>query len=521
MSARDRPARATRPAAAILALGLALFLLADTRADPDLWGHVKFGHDILETRQVARADLYSYRSGEQPWVNHEWLAEAILAATFGLAGPGGLVLLKLGIAALVGAVLIAHLGGPGLGEAIALGGAFGLLWPWLGTVRPQLFTYLLFAVLLVILDRAGGARHSRLWAVPLLFAAWVNLHGGVLAGLAVLLLWSLVRAIGAWAPLPSAGPTRTRIALLALASLGATLLNPYGPGLLLFLLSTATVARPDITEWAPLDLASPFGLTYLAVLALCAVGLRYSRRDRDPLMLVLLACIATAPLLAVRHAPLFGVAAAALAGRHIADAWRTAVAGLAPSLASVRPALVFRRAAQPWRRVWPWALAVTGAVLAAVSLPSFGCVRVLAGDVPSGAVGVLDRSGARGNLAVHFDWGEYAIWRLAPRFKVSVDGRRETVYSAGALEENLRFMQGVGAWDSLLVKRDTQVALVKRDFPSYSLMKLVPGWSPVYEDAQSALFVRADSPDRAALERAAGAVAREPAPACFPGHGSP
>jgi hypothetical protein len=28
-----------------------------------------------------------------------------------------------------------------------------------------------------------------------------------------------------------------------------------------------------------------------------------------------------------------------------------------------------------------------------------------------------------------FDWGEYALWHLGPRLKISMDGRRETIYS--------------------------------------------------------------------------------------------
>ena len=37
--------------------------------------------------------------------------------------------------------------------------------------------------------------------------------------------------------------------------------------------------------------------------------------------------------------------------------------------------------------------------------------------------------GRKGRLAVEFNWGEYAIWHLGPQIRVSIDGRRETVYS--------------------------------------------------------------------------------------------
>jgi hypothetical protein len=33
-----------------------------------------------------------------------------------------------------------------------------------------------------------------------------------------------------------------------------------------------------------------------------------------------------------------------------------------------------------------------------------------------------------------FNWGEYAIWHFGPRLRVSIDGRRETVYSDRVVE---------------------------------------------------------------------------------------
>ena len=45
------------------------------------------------------------------------------------------------------------------------------------------------------------------------------------------------------------------------------------------------------------------------------------------------------------------------------------------------------------------------------------------------AVEFLRASHLRGNVLTFFDWGEYAIWHVSPAIKVSIDGRRETIYS--------------------------------------------------------------------------------------------
>ena len=44
---------------------MALFRLIPTEADPDLWGHLRFGLDTLSTGLIVRADIYSYLSGDQ------------------------------------------------------------------------------------------------------------------------------------------------------------------------------------------------------------------------------------------------------------------------------------------------------------------------------------------------------------------------------------------------------------------------------------------------------------------------
>src|SRR5690242_12276876 len=53
-------------------------LFTHTAADADLWGHLRFGTDLLSTGRFADHDPYSFTS-DQRWVNHEWFAEASTA----------------------------------------------------------------------------------------------------------------------------------------------------------------------------------------------------------------------------------------------------------------------------------------------------------------------------------------------------------------------------------------------------------------------------------------------------------
>ena len=48
-----------------------LVVISFTTADPDLWGHVRFGLDILRDANIHQVDAYSFAS-DRAWVNHEW-----------------------------------------------------------------------------------------------------------------------------------------------------------------------------------------------------------------------------------------------------------------------------------------------------------------------------------------------------------------------------------------------------------------------------------------------------------------
>ena len=113
---------------------------------------------------------------------------------------------------------------------------------------------------------------------------------------------------------------------------------------------------------------------------------------------------------------------------------------------------------------------------------------------------MLQAANVRGNMVTFFDWGEYVIWHLAPAIRVSMDGRRETVYPDEVYRESLSFLHGVGRWDALLERGQPTLALVSRGFAAYNLLKQMSAWRLVMEDDRGALFVLAASEQAARLQ---------------------
>lgn len=481
-----------------LALGLAMLavfalVISANVADPDLWGHVRFGQDIIRLGHIPVDDPYSYTNKGFAWVNHEWIAEILMAWSYNALGVQGLVLLKGVVFLCIIALMALTLRGAGLG--LLSGGIFILIALQLmgsGTVviRPHLATYLFFTVLCFVLRQATLATSKWLWLLPLLFVLWINCHGGFLAGMAILVVWSSIQTIvfiregkrreiaGIWAPVV--------FTLLAL------LVNPYGTGLLAFLLKTATLPRPEIGEWNALPIASEGGLYYLATCVIVLLSLFYTRLKRQPALIVTMAIMMVAPLVALRHLALFTFAVSFFVPEHINDLWRRcsqAVGGYELKQFSWHSKLTIAVAS----------LLAAGFTIFKVAQSS-GKILPMRG-APTAAVNLLSEVKAKGNMVVFFDWGEYVIWHLSPDVKVSLDGRRETAYPIKTYLDSIAFMDGVAAWDNILDKYPSDLVLTTKELACYSLMKLKPGWTLVFEDGNSAIFARNGSDIIAAIQK--------------------
>ena len=47
--------------------------------DPDFWWHLRTGYWMLDHQQLPSRDLFTYTVEGHSWVDHEYLAEVILA----------------------------------------------------------------------------------------------------------------------------------------------------------------------------------------------------------------------------------------------------------------------------------------------------------------------------------------------------------------------------------------------------------------------------------------------------------
>jgi hypothetical protein len=429
---------------ATLALALACaWPLAFNLADPDLWGHIRYGQDWIAAGELPSTATHTYTAVGYPWINHENLFELASAACYNTCGVGGMLIAKCLLGMTIIATMVWIAGKRGVHPLVAWTLMLVVttnLQPFF-PLRPQLLSFACCAVMLVLLDRAFrnwqdhraiDARY--LWGLPLVLAVWTNSHGGFVAGLCIagaylggrIVELLLARRNIAW----------RKVGLLTLAGVAtivATLANPYGWLLHYWLAVSLIEPRPEITEWLAPHPGDPVFWPWLAMLAVIGVSLAASTKRRDWVEIAILLLVVWQSALHLRHIAFVAI----LCGFWIPVHFQSALRRLFPTNAA-----------------WPFGfssairrLAVV-ALLAAIAMQSFALDTRLKdfsidrGQYPVDAVQFIADHNLSGKAIVAFNWSQYALAALAPQITVGFDGRYDTCYPLEVVDMHFDFQLG-------------------------------------------------------------------------------
>jgi hypothetical protein len=121
-------------------------------------------------------------------------------------------------------------------------------------------------------------------------------------------------------------------------------------------------------------------------------------------------------------------------------------------------------------------------------------VRIDPRHAPEAAAVEFLRTRARpARVLVWFNWGQYAIWHLPFGMQVSIDGRRETVYSAALQERHLRFYFDLPGGAALPTELKADYVWLPRWLTAARKLREREDWALVYDGEQSQIFERANS----------------------------
>lgn len=426
------------PACTILILAwLTLFPVVSV----DAHYHLAAGRRILDEGSIPSRGVGSATFGHAPWHDNEWGFQLLVAALADVerdgdgvwvltrSGLGTLIVLRALCLALTLVLLSAQMRRAAvepLTRAVALVLAafltFGNLF-W--AIRPQILSYLGLALVAFLLEVDRGGRRRVAWLVPAVIAAWANIHGAFVIGIALVGTEALGDSLDA-----AFGRERWRRARrlwgVALACVAAACLNPHG--YLQVLHPFLYLLRPEIhrgnVEWSRPDfLHLPLFVLTLVLLAL-ALSARGRARAADWMR-----CLAFTVLLitAIRHLPLAAI---------------VLVPVLASSLGECGRRGGWRGNLEPTGRHWagrPQRVLAAALIAAAVVGLSGAFTRSgarfvtllpriefrPASPMPERGVRLLARAGIDGSIFNGYRFGGFLMFRLYPQERVFMDGRND------------------------------------------------------------------------------------------------
>ncbi len=498
-------------------------------ADPDLWGHVRYGQDAPARWPVApyrdpyvhgdRLPVGQPREHCRAHLRHD-LRLVRRRRPASLQVPGG----------------PQHPGAHGLGcarqgvKAIALSAFLLLIANNLTAffpVRPQVLSFAWCALMLLVFEKAftgwslwlhdkeGVAERAPtdacrwtprqltwLLLVAPIIVLWTNSHGAFVAGVCIAGAYVGGRAIEAiyYRRRQAAGVVLALVGAGVLA-VAATFVNPYGTRLHQWLLASLGSPRPEITEWAAPQQSDPIFWPFVALVGLAIASWAFTHRRRDWVQIAILVLVGWQACSHIRHIAFFAI----LCGFWLAPHVQSAARRLKPDTSR----MPIQRLGTWWRWGFAGALSVAILLQANALYGRLSVLPVYRSAYPVDTFQWMTFKGIHGKLVVSFNWAQYAIAALAPETTVAFDGRFRTCYPQSIVDKSFDFLLGensgrrfrraeAGPVDptAILELESPDLVLVDRQYKhSVEVMqdeaaKADPQWSLLYQDGLAQLWGR-------------------------------
>jgi hypothetical protein len=482
-------------------------------SDGDIGWHIRNGQLIVNLRVLPRTDVFSSTMNGQPWFAWEWLYDAIIGAVYNTTGLNGVVTISVWIIATSFLIAVRMMLRGGGNYIIIL--VLFLLAVSAAMIhalaRPHLVSWLFVVVWFAILDREetepGNTRlRTRLYWLPVLMLAWVNLHGGFLLGFVLLGIYAIAALLSAASRDAVARSIATRrvklLAEISVLSALASLVNPYGYSLHLHIYRYLSnrFLMTHISEFKSPNFHGVAERCFVLLLAISslAVAVSWRRCQRSHILLLLFS--GYTGLHASRNIPisslLLAMITAPLLSLHLqrfAEAQSGSVLRAFASRLHAFSKKTNLTQNQLKGHLWP-ALALIVIAWACLHNGSIGSSHLLNAhfDPRHFPVQAVDRFADEKVTEPVFtqdSWGGYLIYRLFPQTKVVVDDRHD-LYGEYFLREYLKVLHVEPGWQSVLDNWKVNLVVMPRNSPLTAALYSDPLWRAVESDDVATTFQR-------------------------------
>ena len=488
----------------IAILAVSFICLVAKISDPDFFWHLKTGELIWQHSSLPTEDPFAYTSqNHQDGRTHliltgYWFAEVIFYLLYAAGGMLGIVGLRFILVGILIFVMLKRRRGDFLLYMGLLLIFLSSLLKYFPIERPQVFSFLFFAVLLLLLEKVRedaypGKGNWIYFVFPLLMLIWANTHPGFVLGMTAIAVCIVMEGVKFLHPLlrPIKTGAYKRLALIGVLSILISILNPNAYNVFAefklpaFLTSTNTEYLSTLDAFRMFPAYGLGLILYWTVLLMTIFGVIYNIRKVDITELVLLAGTGYFSFTTIRYIPIFLIAALPAASSFFSDGRILKPVRIFVFTVSMISAIFFS-----WNGRSNLANLTSGNWISSAMFPVAGAEFIMKNDL-------------QGNMYNVFNWGGYLIWKLGPEKKVFIDSRELSfpVYrdSLGIDSAASEAIAGMPAWKAILVAYNVNYILTPFSKNGGGVVPLVhtllndPDWLPVFADFNSVIFVR-DSP---------------------------
>lgn len=454
--------------------------LSSNMYSPGLWIHLTTGRWVIENGAFPDLELFSLNPTSEHWVAYSWLFDILVYGLHEIFGLKWHILFASVMALTLAFVLY------GVLDKLSNRVALSVVLTVLGIIamagmlhgRSAIFSYIFMLLELYVLYQAVlWRRHRLLFALPVLFALWANLHIQFIYGLFVYACFTAQAVLDYFDCMDTEEKQRYkrllyRLFIVGFGCLAATLSTPYPLGtyetLFLIIKDSGALSRlsSDLQPPAFRSLDS-FAFLFLVLATTWVIG---RKRIDKPFWLLLF------------------VVAVVLGFRSIRDIWFAVVTGL-PLIAL---AYANTGAAREQPRPNPF-IVIFGLGVIAYAWFAFYDIREtplrqgLAKRLPVDAVEFIAAQDYPGPLYNYYDWGGFLLWNL-PQRKVSIDDRAH-VHGAGYIKHTVHIWNALEEWKNDPELAAAGIIIGPKKLPLSKLLAYDARFKQVYQDNIAVVFI--------------------------------
>ncbi len=469
--------------------------------DPDFFWHLKTGEWISHNSSLPSQDPFLFTSSSSPdtieyfTLTSYWLSQLTFYLLHSTGGAAAIMFLRIIIAGLLVYFLIKRQHGDNtlfLGLLIIFIVSILKVYPF---ERPQVFSFLYFAILLFLLEKIRGETADSLspvyfTSVPLLMLVWSNSHGGFLVGQITLALYVLTEGIKFIHPglSPVNKKTYKKLFITVLLGIVFSLINPNTYHVLILTLNASSnLVKFNIEYKSTVDFLLTFNdytvILNWIIMFLALTGIIINIKKTNITQVFLLAGLGYFSFIHVRFMPFFLIAALPVISENFSTRLFLNLGRVVVILTALFTAVFFAKdELKNIKNIQ------SGQLMNETLYPVEAVDFILANDL-------------KGNMYNISNWGGYLTWRLWPERKAFIDGRglNENIYDQAMTVNMATANKGteIPEWKSILEYYNiSYIVLPFTTGPSGSFLPIVKAllddkdWILVFFKSNSLIFVK-------------------------------